>query len=673
MKRALHIDFESRSEVDLTKRGLDVYARHPSTKPLMLGWAIDEDEPKLWLPEHGKFPAKLKDAFNDPDTYLVAQNAQFEEALLTHKFKAKLDPRRWRDTMIMGYYCALPGNLEELCRVVGVDEADEKDSDGRRLINLFCIPRKNITKTYPQRWLDKHTHPEDWEKFCRYCIIDVKAERAVYKKLLPFDLPEREYRLMQLDRQINLRGFPVDRVFVANALSIYKNETIHNIEHLKQLTGLANPMSAKQMLEWARAQGYPYNDMKATTVKRALGHELPPLLTEVLEIRAGTYKASLKKYDALRRTTGEGYRFRYGFQFMGASRTARWAGRKVQVQNLPRLAKAFEGKVDELTEAVRNNDIDTIKKEGGNPILVLSSLVRSSFRAPPGKHFVVADLSAIEDRVIGWLSGCEKILQEHRDKLDPYKAFGVYLYGKPYDAITKQERQDAKPGKLGCGYRLGPGGTVINKKGDEQKTGLFGYADNMGIKLTLEQCERSVQVYRETYPEVKYYWYNLENAVERCIRTRQPVQLGHCIFDIKPPFLRIRLPSGRHLHYFRPRLTEVTRMGRDNKTYTKLSFNYWGVDSQTKKWQLIWSHGGKIAENIDQAVARDILSIGMERAASDGYTIDAHAHDEIISEEPIGSYRNAARLSKIMAHPISWCKDLPLAAAGYESLFYKKE
>lgn len=670
----LHIDFETKSRIDLKRRGLDVYARDPSTKPLMLGWAIDEDEPQLWFPKHGKFPNDLREAFRDPSVKIVAQNAQFEDAILTHKFNAKLDPKRWVDTMIMAYHCALPGALAEVCRIVGVDQSEEKLYDGNKLIHMFCVPRKTLTKKFPKEFCDEYTHPEEWARFCHYCITDVKAERGVYRKLLAFDMPESEYELMRLDRVINLRGMPIDSLFVDNALRIYKDDTRINVEYLKQLTGLANPMSNAQMLRWAIEQGYPFNDMKANTVKKALAKQMPPLLNQVLELRAGTYKASLKKYDAIRRTVGNDNRFRYGFQFKGASRTGRWAGRKVQVQNLPRTAKAHEGKVDLLTELVRQGDEEAIKREGGNPILVLSSLMRSSFRAPEGKHFVVSDLSAIEDRVLGWLSGCEKILQEHRNKLDPYKAFGVYLYNKPYEDITKQERQDAKPGKLGCGFRLGAGGTVTNAKGDEVKTGLFGYADSMGIKLTLEQCERSVQVYRDTYPEVKHYWYDLENAVERCIMTRKPVQIRHCVIDIKPPFLRIRLPSGRYLHYYKPKLTEITRPGKEpGDFYTKLSFNYWGVDSKTKNWQRIFSHGGKLAENITQAVARDILATGMIRSNKVGYTLVGHAHDEIICEEFPGSQFTHERLSKIMSHPISWCSDLPMGAAGYCHEFYKKE
>lgn len=690
----IHLDFETRSEVDLLKYGLDRYARHPSTKPLMLGWAINDEEPELWLPEHGKLPVRLREGINDPDVKIVAQNAQFEEAIFKHVFGAKISAKRWEDTMIMAYQVSLPGNLFDLCRIVGVKEDQQKLSDGRKLIQLFCVPHKKITKTFPKRWLDAETHPEEFERFKTYCKLDVVSERQVYHKLKRFcDMTEIERAVYELDRRINLYGMPVDPVFVENALGMYKNATALNVESLKRLTGLANPMSNKQMLEWAQQNGYPYHDLRKPTVNKALAEsfvleideESGEIITDgisselraVLELRAETFKTSLKKFDALRRCTSNtagDYRFRYGYQYLGAQRTGRWAGRKVQGQNLPRPAKAHEKHLSEITDLVRANNVNTIEEKFGNPLLALSSTIRSSFRAPKGKKFVVADLSAIEDRMIGWLSGCERIMQDHRDGKDPYMSFGVFLFEKTYAEISKRERQDSKPGRLGCGYRLGPGGVVKNKKGDDVKTGLYGYAESLGIQLTLQQCERSVQVYRNAYPEVVQYWYDLENAVERCLQTKRPVKVGAVIIDTKQPFLRIRLPSGRYLHYYSPRMTKVTRMGKNNEPYTKLSFNYLGVDSQTKKWGRIFSHGGKLAENIDQAASRDILAAGMVFADLDGYRIVGHAHDEIITEQDEHDAKHTVeRLCKIMCRKLDWCRDLPLAAAGYESVFYKKD
>lgn len=674
-QKKLHIDFETASECDLLDHGLDRYARHPSTRALMLGWAIEDDEPKLWFPGKEKIPPLLKDKLNDPDTALAAHNAQFEDAIFTHVFKARINPRRYIDTMLMAYYCSLPGDLFSVCRIVGVREDEQKLQNGKKLINLFCKPRENITKRYPQRWLDETTHPEEWALFCNYCKLDVAAERAVYKKLAPFDLPDFEKDMIVLDRAINLRGMPVDKDFVSNALKIYKTKEKDSVKILAQMTGCDNPMSRDQFLAWAQQHGYPYGDLRKGTVTRALEDGVEGVLRDALELRAGTYKASLKKYDAIRRVTGAGLRVRYGFQYYGAQRTGRYAGRKVQLQNLARPAKAHEDKLDRITDLVRAGDADTLTKEFGNPITVLSSTVRSSFRAHNGKQLVISDLSSIEDRGLAWLAGCERILQEHRDGLDPYKAFGVYLYNKPYDALTKQERNDSKPGKLGCGYRLGPGGVETNKNGDRVKTGLYGYADQMGIKLTLEQCQRSVAVYRQQYPEIVEFWYALEDAVKECIHTKRQVRLRHLYFDIKPPFLRVRLPSGRHLHYYKPRLINKTFISpKDGTSYTKLTFCYDGVDSKTKKWGTIFSHGGKLAENFTQAIARDVLCDGAKAASAYGFTIVGHVHDELICEEEIGSKFTAEKLSEIMATSSShWCGDMPLKAAGHECLFYQKD
>lgn len=673
MAQILHIDFETASECDLISHGLDRYARHPSTRVLMAGYALDDAEPKLWFPIKGKAPSELKDSLNDPKTSIAAHHAQFEDAILTHVFKAKINPRRYIDTMLMAYYCALPGDLFSVCRLVGVSEDEQKLRDGKKLINLFCMPRENITKAYPQRWLDEITHPEEWKKFCDYCAMDVSAERAVYKKLKNYDLPNFEKDMIVLDRKINNFGMPVDRHFVMNALRMYKAESAVNVDRLIEWTGLDNPMSNPQFLKWAISQGYPYNDMRKATVQKALEDMDQSLLRAALELRAGTYKSSLKKYDAMRRTAGAGDRLRYMFQYYGAQRTGRYAGRKVQLQNLARPAKALEGKLDRATDLVREGRAEELNKEFGSALLVLPTTVRSALRAPEKKHFVISDLSAIEDRVLAWFAGCERILQEHRDGLDPYKAFGVYLFNKAYDDLTKQERNDSKPGKLGCGYRLGAGGTEKNKNGDTIKTGLYGYAEAMGIKLTLEQCEKSVQVYREQYPEIAQFWYDLENAVKRVIHTKKPAVVRHVTIDLKRPFLRIRLPSGRHLHYLNPRLRLREFRSKDGTTYTKENFCYDGVDTVTKKWGALFSHGGKLAENITQAAARDILCDGIKAADKDGFSVVGHAHDEIIAEEFIGSNKTHERLSELMARVPVWAPDLPLAAHGFHSVFYRKD
>lgn len=802
----LHIDIESRSEIDLIARGLDNYSSHPTTRILMLAWAIDDMEPELWLPHTGKPPADLRDAMRDKSVLLCAHNAQFEHTMLTRVLGAKIDRRRWRDTMIMAHYCGMPGKLGDLCEIVGMTDENAKMKDGYRLIRKFCIPRKP-TKNKPWLFNDWTTDPEEWELFCTYCRFDVKAERDLMAKLAPFDLPPEEWEAWHLDQEINERGMPVDRGFVENAIGMYQRAQKRGVRYLKHATGLANPMSTPQFLPWAKDRGYPFGDMRKNNVARVL---LDEVMTteghEALKLRAEINKASVKKFDSILSGVGDDDRLRFTFQFMGASRTGRWAGRRTQLQNLPRPAKAFEDNLEQITDLIRANDFDNLEFETGDVMLALSSTVRSSFRTPDGHKLVVADLSAIEDRMVGWLARCETILREHREGLDPYESFGTHLYKKPYEEITKTERTNSKPGRLGCCYRLSAGELAKNKNGDIIKTGLWGYAESMGVKLTQQECAAAVTAYRSAYPEVVQFWYDLEQAAKDTLKTRRQQRVGHVTFDVKPPFLRARLPSGRYLHYLRPRLEVKEFVGKsDGRPYTKEVLSYEGVDQVTKKWGKIYTHGGKLClaegtlvltsagwapiesitpqdvvwdgqewvscdghvcngaarvinlngvlltpdhevltvggwraagdcdgsirwpspapdaawvryaaprlrvrehhryervydlvncgprnrfvvrddngepiivhncENLTQAAARDVLLTGLFNARAAGFEIVGHVHDEIITVVPDGSSLTHETLEACMARNPEWCKDLPLAAAGYTGIFYKKD
>jgi DNA polymerase len=392
-------------------------------------------------------------------------------------------------------------------------------------------------------------------------------------------------------------------------------------------------------------------------------------------LRAGLSKNSTSKFEALIDKTYNG-RLTYSYQFGGAARTLRWAGRGVQPQNLTRPDKSVEGWLEEATDLIRAGEYDELYLRFGAVLPVLSSLVRSSFRAPDGRMLAVADLNANENRALGWLAGCRATLAVFERDLCPYKSFGTQLFGVPYEEITKQQRTDSKPAVLGGGYRLGGGEIVPNKKGDLVKTGLWGYAEAMGVRLTREQAHHAIKVFRETYPAIVQFWYDLEEAAYLAVSQHVSTRVGHLVFDYQPGVMRIRLPSGRHLHYLRPAYREVTFKGKDGP-YTRHVLFYDGIDSSpgaNKRWSRLPTHGGKLAENVTQAVSRDVIAVGLVRSKKAGFDIIGHAHDEIITEVEEGSTTHTHEvLGALMSKPIRWAPGLPLKAAGYTAKFYRKD
>jgi DNA polymerase len=613
----LNHDFETRSRVDLPKRGLDVYARDPSTKVLMLSWAVDDGKVSLWEPHKGKAPAELRDALLDPHVEKHAWNDNFERTIFEHVLKIKV-PGTWRDTMKKARYLSLPGALFECGPIVGIDADKQKMSSGRALINKFCKPRteKQRTAAKPWEFNDWTTDPEAWDEFGRYCVIDTEAERAIAKKFDAYQMPEREWEIAALDRVINLRGLPIDVPFVMSAITMADRAKLDLKRELRDLCGAVNVTGVAAFQEWAKKLGYPFNDMRKDTVKRALSDFLKEkdantlLLRKALGVRSDATKTATSKYNALMDRQHEGI-LRGTFEFYGAQRTGRWAGRGFQPQNLKKPDKNIAKKLDYVTQLVRDDDYDNIDFEFGYPIRVLGSVVRSSIRARPGKILRVADLNAIENRVLGWLAGCKRTLGVFERNLDPYKAFGVHLYQTPYDQITAEQRTGSKPAVLGAGYRLGGGTLMKNKKGDIVKTGLWGYAENMGIVISKEESWQAVAVFREIHPAIVKFWYALEEAALRAVNQRIPTRVGHLVLDYVKGFLRIKLPSGRHLYYLRPHYKSVKFIGPEGPYY-KDCLHYEGVDQVTKRWGVLTTHGGKICENCLGSKTRVLTPSGVQ-------------------------------------------------------------
>lgn len=679
----LHIDFETYCDLDLKKVGLDLYTRHESFEPIWVAWALDDDEVTIHdLTDDPELPEELLELLDDPNVLIWAFNAAFERLVLNRYYRLKIKIRRFRCSMALAYMHAYVSGLDEVGRQMGLAADVQKDEDGKRLMKIFSMPQK-ITKNQPHRRRTKRTDPVDWTKYGAYCGQDVVAERAQANELLKYPVPEREWDMYALDQVINDAGIPIDKQYVVNAIRLAEKRKKILTEKMRDLTGLSNPGSVTQLMPWLKERGYPYDDLRKDTVKITLNRhddekddvELTEDCYKCLKLRQQQARTSVRKYNAILQRLSPDNRIRHILQYGGASRTLRWAGRAMQPQNLPRTPKKLEEVeiLEKVSAVIRAGDYDELELWCDEPMDALAGLVRSAIHATKGNSLVVCDLSSIESRVIGWLTGCKRLLTVFRDGLCAYKDFATELYRIDYEEVTKGQRTDAKPAVLGCGFRLG-GGAMIEGK----KTGLWGYAENMGIALSREDSHKAVKVFRKAYPEIVEAWYAYEDAIAHTIRTGRRTRVGVIRFALEKPYLTAELPSGRKLWYLHPRVRKakikyVDKDGNES-SFEKDSISYMGKQQNGKKWIRIQSHGGKFIENFVQAIARDILREGLLAAADDGFNIVMHVHDEIVTEHPKGdNYYTVERLRELMAQPIEWCADMPMDAAGYAGEIYRKD
>lgn len=689
----LFLDFETRSELDLKIHGLDNYARHPSTQVLMLAYAVDEGEVHLWEPHMGPMPRGLTTSLESHMITKVAWNVPFEHNIFKHVLKTDLPFWQWIDPQVRARMLSMPGKLDVVCKVLGLPEDLAKDAEGKRLKKIFCGPAElggketlfGITETWYHDW---HTKPREWEEFEKYCRQDLVSLREIAKRLEKFALPEIEVQGWLLDQKINERGLPVDMDLVRGTTSVAANEKVRLKAELKILTGLENPNSTPQMLAWLQARGYPFSSLKKPLVKRALEGEgsLSPEGRRALILRGQTAKTSDSKLETLADVIGSDGRLRHQYVFMGAGKTGRWASYHVQLSNLPRPTKEVEKNLELALELLKADDRVGLLMEFPNVLEVVSSCIRSTFKAGKGRELLIADLGAIENRMIGWLAECDSILSVFRENRDPYLDFAALIHNKPYaeleaaykkgDPKIKEMRQQAKPAVLGCGYRLSGGEEVLNEDGDKIKTGLWGYAAGMGITMIQADAHRAVEIFRDRYKDIVNYWYALEDAAKRALQTGQPQRFGYVKgHEVNVPefrtfgdkLLRITLPSGRGLHYIRPQMEMLPFRDSEKETLT-----YEGVDAKTKQWTRLKTHGGKLLENLSQAVSRDILLNGLLNADKMGFDLIGHVHDEIIAEHEIGTKPGLEELIACMTESPVWALDLPLGADGFASQVYRK-
>ena len=646
MERVLEMDIESFSDVDLIKCGVYAYADSPAFEILLFAYSFDGGETQIIdLAQGEKLPAEVEDAIFDVSVTKTAYNANFERTCLSKHFGRYIPPESWHCSAVQAAMLALPRSLEDVGRVLGLDE--QKMKEGKELIRYFCIPCKP-TKANGGRMRNLPCHaPEKWELFKTYCKRDVDVEKSIRRKLHNFPIPESEMELYRLDQRINDRGVLVDMGLVEQAIACERLHKEVVTKRAYELTGLENPNSVAQLKGWLGDMGMEAESLSKKAVAEMIA-ETDGEVEELLRLRLLMAKTSVKKYEAMERSVCSDGRVHGLLQFYGANRTGRFAGRLVQIQNLPQNHIPDLELARELVKQGRFEDIKLLYDSTPN---VLSELIRTAFIPKPGCRFVVADFSAIEARVMGWLSGEEWVLDVFRGDGKLYEMTASRMFGIPMAEIGKgsPERAKGKVASLACQY----GGS----------TGALVSMGALDMGLTEDELPPLVAAWRKANPHMVQFWWDVDAAAIKAVTEKQRTKVGRIIFEYKSGILFITLPSGRKLSYVKPRMA-VNRFGRDGLTYEGISEN--------KKWSRIETYGPKLVENIVQGTARDLLAEAMLRVEKKGYPIVMHCHDEIIAEVPEGT-GSVDEMCEVMAVQPEWAEGLPLRADGYQCNFYQKQ
>ena len=646
MERVLEMDIESFSDVDLIKCGVYAYADSPAFEILLFAYSFDGGETQIIdLAQGEKLPAEVEDAIFDVSVTKTAYNANFERTCLSKYFGRYIPPESWHCSAVQAAMLALPRSLEDVGRVLGLDE--QKMKEGKELIRYFCVPCKPA-KANGGRTRNLPCHaPEKWELFKTYCKRDVDVEKSIRRKLHNFPIPESEMELYRLDQRINDRGVLVDMGLVEQAIACERLHKEVVTKRAYELTGLENPNSVAQLKGWLGDKGMEAESLSKKAVADMIA-ETDGEVEELLRLRLLMAKTSVKKYEAMERSVCSDGRVHGMLMFCGANRTSRWSGKIVQIQNLPKNYIPDLELARDLVKQGRFEDIELLYDSTPN---VLSELIRTAFIPKPGCRFVVADFSAIEARVLAWLSGEQWRLDVFTSHGKIYEASASSMFHVPMEEITKGSplRQKGKLAELGLGFG-GAAGALIS----------MGALD-MG--LTEEELPPLVAAWRKANPHITQFWWDVDAAAIKAVTEKQKTKVGKIIFEYKSGILFITLPSGRRLSYVKPRMA-VNRFGRDSLTYEGISEN--------KKWSRIETYGPKLVENIVQGTARDLLAEAMLRVEKKGYPIVMHCHDEIIAEVPEGS-GSVDEMCEIMAIQPKWAEGLPLRADGYSCSFYQKQ
>lgn len=641
----LAIDIETYSDVSLPDCGVHRYAASEQFEILLFAYSLNDEPTKIIdLASGEKMPDEIMKLLTDDYVIKTAYNAAFERNCINRYFGLSLKPEGWRCTLVQASMLSLPLSLEGVGEALNLDK--KKMSEGKELIRFFCMPCKPSKSNGGRTRNLPSDEPEKWELFKTYCIRDVDVEKQIRNKLSKFPIPDREQELYCMDQRINDRGIMVDPELITHAVAcdlLYKETAT---KKAYEISGLENPNSVAQLKGWLARKGIEIDSLAKAAVEE-LVENTDGDVVEMMKLRLALSKTSVKKYEAMERSVCPDGRVHGLLQFYGANRTGRWAGRLVQIHNLPQnhmedleLARSIvkEGRYD-LVELLYDSIPD-----------VLSELIRTAFVAKPGCRFIVSDFSAIEARVMGYLAGEGWVMEEFRGAGKIYEQTASKMFHIPIEEITKGSpyRARGKVASLACQYG-GAEGALIS----------------MGALNFVEEDELKglVQSWRTANPHIVNYWYEIDGAVKAAVKERKMTTVGRVTVYYQSGMLKIALPSGRVLSYVRPRMT-VNRFGSESVSYEGVGTN--------RKWIRIESYGAKFCENIVQATARDVLAEAMLRLEKKGFDIVCHIHDEVVLEVPEGT-SSVEEVNEIMAVCPDWCEGLPLKAAGFESPFYKKD
>lgn len=651
--RTLSIDIETYSDLDIKKVGVYRYVDSANFEILLFAYAFDNEEVKVIdLVNDEELPKEVIEALNDNKVIKSAFNANFERTAISKFLNINLKPNEWSCTMIKALTLGLPGSLDSVSKALKFNEDKQKMKEGKALIQYLCKPCK-ATKVNKGRTRNLPIHDmEKWNKFKEYCKQDVVVEREIRNKLSKYKTTEREIKLWYLDQRINDTGIKVDTELIENAIECDKRYTEKLTKEAIKITGLNNPNSPAQLKKWLSDKvGFEITSLTKESIPEILKQVDDENVVRILELRKLMSKTSIKKYEAMKLAKGNDNRVRGLLQFYGANRTGRWAGRLVQVQNLP------QNHIEDLDLArnlLKEGDFDLIELLYDSVSDVLSQLIRTAFIPSEGHRFIVSDFSAIEARVIAWLAGEKWRLDVFNSHGKIYEASASQMFKVPIENIKKgsELRQKGKLAELSNGYG-GSVGALISMG-----------AIKMGLKE--EELQPIVTAWRNANPNITKFWWDVDKAAKKAIKDRTIVELQHGIkFIYNPGVLFIELPSGRRLSYLRPKIEPHTTFSGDKITYE-------GTGTKSKQWGRVDTYGPKLVENIVQATARDCLREAMFNVTNGGYDIVMHVHDELVLDVD-KKYGSLEEVNRIMGKEISWAKGLPLKADGYECDYYKKD
>lgn len=659
--KTLSIDLETRSSVDIGKTGVYRYAEDPDFDILLFGVSVNSGPIEVYdLASGDVIPDDILAALSDNKVMKWAYNASFERICLSvwlrryypQYFKSYcpeddpaskfLDPVAWHCSMVLGFYNGLPGGLEKIGAVLGFEQ--QKLKEGKDLIRYFCCPCKPTKANGGRTWNLPHHAPEKWQLFKQYNERDVLVEQQIQERLRKYPLPDFLWEEYALDQMINDRGIRIDQQMVAEAIRIDELSKTNLIGRMKKMTGLDNPNSVIQMHDYLADNGLEMETLAKKEVAAAI-KTAPGALAEVLSLRLQLAKSSVKKYQAMENSVCADGRCHGMFQFLGAGRTGRWAGRLIQLQNLP---QNHLPDLEDARELVKQGDYEMLNALYASVPSVLSELIRTSFIPQDGYKFIVADYSAIEARVLSHLAGEKWRAEVFRTGGDIYCASASQMFGVPVvkHGVNGHLRQKGKIAELALGY----GGA----------TGALRVMGALDMGLEEDELQPLVSMWREANPHIVQYWWDIDAAIKEAIQLRIPTKVGTIRFECASGMLFIHLPSGRRLSYVKPRI--------EPNQYDGESITYSGPDAN-KKWGRIESYGPKFVENIVQAVSRDILAAAMKRLKE--YRIVGHVHDEVIIEAP--QEASLQMVCEIMGQTPDWLPGILLRADGYECAFYQKD